>query len=337
MGEAWGAEEAREGRAFVGPSGRFLWAMLYQAGISREDCYATNVFNLQPQPSNDIKNLCGPKEERLPGYPPVQSGKYIPAKYATELQRLYAEIVREQPTLIIALGATAAWALLGTTGIKKFRGTANLLSGPARAAVAKPIKVFATYHPAAIIREYTLRPIGIADLEKAKDEANFPEIRRPMREIYIEPSLDDLADFERDFILPSANLSIDIETAGDQITCIGFAPSIDRALVVPIVDPTKPDGNYWSTLVDELKAWDFIRRWCALPRRIVGQNFLYDTHFLWRQYGIPVPYASDDTMLLHHSLQPEMEKGLGFLGSIYTREASWKFMRAKHETIKKED
>jgi hypothetical protein len=36
-------------------------------------------------------------------------------------------------------------------------------------------------------------------------------------------------------------------------------------------------------------------------------------------------------------LQPEMEKSLGFLASIYTQEAPWKFMRSKHETIKKED
>jgi hypothetical protein len=42
-------------------------------------------------------------------------------------------------------------------------------------------------------------------------------------------------------------------------------------------------------------------------------------------------------MLLHHALQPEMDKGLGFLGTVYTDELPWKFMRTKHETLKKED
>ena len=73
-----------------------------------------------------------------------------------------------------------------------------------------------------------------------------------------------------------------------------------------------------------------------MQKRIVGQNFLFDIHFLWRTVGITVPNATDDTMLLHHALQPEMEKGLGFLGSIYTREPSWKVMR-KTGTTKRED
>jgi hypothetical protein len=47
--------------------------------------------------------------------------------------------------------------------------------------------------------------------------------------------------------------------------------------------------------------------------------------------------ATDDTMLLHHSLQPESLKGLGFLGSLYCDEGPWKHMRAKHETIKKDE
>lgn len=337
IGEAWGKDEAEAQQAFVGASGRFLNAMLYQAGIARRDCYVTNVFNVKPEPTNDVKNLCGPKADRVPGFPALQSGKYVRNEYAGELTRLFEEIKREDPDLIIALGATPTWALLGTSGIRKYRGTPSLLMGPALAAVGRPIKVFPTYHPAAVIREHSLRPIVIADLEKAKAESEYREIRRPQREIWIEPTLADLAAFEQRFIIDSPDLSIDIETAGDQITCVGFAPTVDRAIVIPFVDPLQPDGNYWRTLADELKAWDFVRRWCAMHKRILGQNHLYDIHFLWRQYGIPMPYASDDTMLLHHALQPEMEKGLGFLGSIYTKEASWKFMRAKHETVKKED
>ena len=52
--------------------------------------------------------------------------------------------------------------------------------------------------------------------------------------------------------------------------------------------------------------------------------------------GIACRGAAEDTMLLHHALQPEMEKGLAFLGSVYTDEATWKFM-SKVDTLKKED
>ena len=69
----------------------------------------------------------------------------------------------------------------------------------------------------------------------------------------------------------------------------------------------------------------------------IGQNFSYDMQYFWRTVGITCPKFFGDTMLLHHALQPELEKGLGFLGSIYTNEPSWKFMRQEHFTLKKGD
>jgi hypothetical protein len=71
----------------------------------------------------------------------------------------------------------------------------------------------------------------------------------------------------------------------------------------------------------------------------IAQNGLYDLNILWRSYGITVRNFEEDTMLLHHALQPESEKGLGFLGSVYTDEASWKMMRTKSKVtkFKKED
>ena len=45
---------------------------------------------------------------------------------------------------------------------------------------------------------------------------------------------------------------------------------------------------------------------------------------------------ADDTMLMHHALQPESNKGLGFLGSVYTNHSSWKTMRTKVLTLNKD-
>lgn len=330
VGEAWGSDEARTGQPFVGMAGMILNSMLREVGIVREHCLVTNVFNLQPPGSNDIKNLCGTKAEGIPGRPALTKGKYALARYAPELARLRAEIEAAQPNVVVALGATASWALCDTTGIRSHRG-APLFSQ------SHGVKVLPTYHPSAVGRDWSLRPIVLADLEKALRESEYPEIRRPSRDIYIEPTFDDLIEFEYKFIRPSPSLSIDIETKGDQITCIGFAPSIDVCIVVPFYDPSQTDGNYWRSLHAEMMAWAWVRKMCAMRKRIVFQNGVYDMHFLWRRYGIPCPYAEHDTMLLHHALQPEMEKGLGFMGSIYTDEASWKFMRSDHDTVKRED
>lgn len=328
LGEAWGRDEESEGLPFVGMAGHILNSMLRQVGIKRDDCYVTNVFNLRPQPSNDVSNLCGPKAQGIPGLPPL-AGKYVRAEYASELARLDRELQIERPNVVIALGATAAWAMLGTSGIRAIRGSP---------AVGKfGLKVLPTYHPSAVGRDWTLRPIVLADLDKAVRESTHPELHRPQRFIHVEPTLNDLLTFEKQFIAPSADLSIDIETKEKQITCLGFAPTTDRCLVVPFYDPMKKDGNYWPSLTEELIAWGWVRRMCGLRKRLVFQNGLYDMHFLWRSYGITCPHATDDTMLMHHALQPEMEKGLGFMGSLYTDEASWKFMRDDHDTIKKED
>jgi uracil-DNA glycosylase len=329
VGEAYGEEEERRGQPFVGPSGHLLNGLLAQAGIPRKECYLTNVFNLRPKPRNDVKNLCGPKAEGIPGRRALTQGKYVLARYAPEIERLEREIAQVKPNLVVALGGTAAWALLDTSGIRDIRGATTW-------SIRTGTKILPTYHPAAILREWSLRPITLMDLMKAKEECEFPEVKRPEREVWIEPTLDDCWRFFDLHIRGCEHLSIDIETMGDQITCIAFAPSPSLSLVVPFFDERKPGKNYWPTLQEELKAWDFVRICCTLAKKIVGQNFNYDMSFLWRSVGIPVPNAEDDTMLLHHALQPELQKGLGFLGSMYTNEAAWK-VHHKNATRKRED
>ena len=328
IGEAWGEQEEREKRPFVGASGRLLNSLLDIAGIPREECYITNVFNLRPQPTNDVKNLCGPKSNAVPGYPPLAQGKYVRAEFKPELDRLEHEIKSVKPNLIVALGATPTWATLKLNGIKKYRG--------APAMGIHGIKVLPTYHPAAIMRQYKLRPIVIADLQKAKRESEFPEIRRPMREIWVEPTIEDIIRFRDEYIVPSRQCTADIETIARMITCISFAPSIDRAIVIPFFDERKPSKNYWSTFEEEREAWNLVAQILGMPKKWAGQNFIYDMKFLWTEMGITVPDMADDTMLLHHALQPELEKGLAFLGTIYTDEAAWKLDR-KTGTVKRED
>src|SRR3569832_2249729 len=133
IGEAWGEAEEQQHQPFVGPSGWILDGMLSQVGIHRKECYLTNVFTLRPKPSNDVKNLCGTIPEGIPGMPTLQRGKYVLAKYRPELDRLYTEINKVNPNVIVALGATAAWALLHSTGIKAIRGSVALATLPALA------------------------------------------------------------------------------------------------------------------------------------------------------------------------------------------------------------
>lgn len=331
VGEAWGEQEEKARTPFVGAAGYALTAMLDEAGISRADCFLTNVFNLRPS-GNRIESLCGPRSEALEGYPALVKGRYVRAEYQTELTRLGEELTTVNPNIIIALGNTAMWALLGRTAISKFRGTTDLSTH-----TATGYKVLPTYHPAAILRQWELRPVTILDLMKASRESAFPEIRRPKREIWIEPTLEDLNVYYNNHILQSDTLSIDIETTGSTITCVGVGCNSRSAVVIPFVDGRRKDRSYWNTHDDERKAWLFVKRVLNLPNRKLFQNGLYDIAFLWRAYGIKVRNAAEDTMLLHHALQPESLKGLGFLGSIYSDEGAWKTMRERVTTIKKDE
>jgi uracil-DNA glycosylase len=360
IGEAMGENEAKISRGFVGVTGAALLQMLHDAGVIRftpedrsflskfyksydpwmldaiwqlhPEIARTNVFQLHP-PGNDLAFFCGPKAESIPGYPSLVKSGYVRKEFFHELDRLGDEILALDPNLLVCLGNTALWALCGHTGITKLRGTTcvstHTISG---------YKLLLTYHPSAVTRQWELRPTTVADLSKINREKDHPDVRRPPCEIWTEPSLEDIREFISRYILGCPLLSVDIETSGSQITCIGFAPRQDLALVVPIHDTRQASGSYWPTADAELSCWQLIRS--VLEDRTIPklfQNGLYDIAFLLRSKGIRVRGARDDTMLLHHALQPESLKGLGYLGSIYTDHGPWKSERMKSDTIKRDE
>lgn len=332
VGEAWGEAEEKAKAPFVGAAGYELSRLLSEAGISRNECLVTNVFNLRPL-RNQITALCGPKSEGIEGYPPLIGSKHVHRRFIPEIERLGRELAGANSNVVVALGNTAMWALLGRTAISKYRGTTESSTH-----TAIGYKVLPTYHPAAVLRQWELRSTTILDLIKAERESHFPEIRRPQREIWIEPTLTDIEDFHERYIRDSQLLSVDIETSGNQVTCIGFAPSPNVAIVIPFYDSRRKDRSYWRSESDERSVLEYTQRVLLDPRiPKLFQNGMYDIAFLYRSLGIRVRGVEHDTMLLHHALQPESLKGLGFLGSIYTDERAWKEMRGSSATIKKDE
>ena len=358
LGEAMGANEVITNTPFVGASGIELLRMLDESSIitlttsdtdyirqyyntsdpqniemiwhMHPEVVRMNVFSQHP-PANDILSFCGDRASALPGMPMlVKPSKFVRAEFAYELERLAEDINRIGPNLILALGNTPLWALCGLTGISKLRGTTRISTH-----TVADYKVLPTYHPAAVLRQWELRPIAIVDLMKAKREAEFPEIRRPAREIWIEPTISDIERFYNGYIRGCSLLSVDIETSGQQVTCLGLAPTTGLAIVIPFYDGRAKNRSFWNDAADELRAWAIIQQIlgdCTIPK--LFQNGMYDITFLWRSVGIKTFGACEDTMLLHHALQPEMLKGLAFLGSCYTDESGWKTDRKGNSTIK---
>jgi uracil-DNA glycosylase len=158
VGEAPGAEEEVQGEPFVGPAGQLLNRMITGMALTRADVYIGNIMNWRPD---------------LPvGGDGVQTGNRPPtdAEMAHCLPYLRAQIDIVNPKLLVALGATAAKALLGP----KAFGALGEVRGKWHDFGGKPLMV--TYHPSYILRNPTNRTKRLIweDLLKVMERAQLP-------------------------------------------------------------------------------------------------------------------------------------------------------------------
>ncbi len=130
VGEQPGDREDREGHPFVGPAGHVLREAMEAAGIAADDVYITNAVK-------HFKYVVRGKR-RIHAKP-----KVIEVRACAPW--LDSEIAVVKPRLIVALGATAAGALLGPA----FRVTQR--RGEVIARPPGP-PVVATVHPSSILR-----------------------------------------------------------------------------------------------------------------------------------------------------------------------------------------
>jgi DNA polymerase len=130
VGEQPGDREDREGHPFVGPAGKLLRDAMDAAGIAADDVYITNAVK-------HFKYVVRGKR-RIHAKP-----KVIEVRACAPW--LHNEIAAVKPRLIVALGATAAGALLGPA----FRVTQR--RGEVVARPPGP-PVVATVHPSSILR-----------------------------------------------------------------------------------------------------------------------------------------------------------------------------------------
>lgn len=342
ISDVFGENEEKFHAPLLGTSGRELARLLIEAEFpvsplpdlkptpamlhkwwAEQNIFITTVFPFRP-PSGKIANLCQSKKDVGGGsyhYPPIELGKYLPIEYTSELFRLAEEIKIVQPNLILVLGNTSCWATLGRTSITAIRGTTT------DCLIVPGIKTLPTFHPSGVMRQWENRPILLADLIKARREMGYSEIRRPARKILVSPALAQIRAFVEEVKEKNPPLlSIDIETRNKTITMCSFAYSPDFALVIPFYNEAKRNFSHWDTLAEEIIAFRAMKTLLELPIPKLFQNGMYDLSYFYRA-GIRPAMCDHDTMLLHHAILPEMQKGLGFLGSIYTNESSWKLLR----------
>lgn len=336
VGEAPSTEELEQGKPLVGPSGKVFNAALRTANLDRAAFWVGNVFD-EKLPANDVSNWCSQtKEAREGGWadlPPIGNAGYLRPEHRWHLERLRDELAAVNPTVIVPIGATALWAFTGEVNVGLYRGSAI------EAKFIRPgAKLLPTYHPAHIIHQWKLLSILVGDFIKAAAEAERgPKVIYPQRRLYLEPTLKDMREWYGE-LTSSDLLSVDIETAWGQITCVGFAPDQTKAMCVPFVDFRKPNHSYWADPNDELTAWVWVKAVLEDPVPKLGQNYGgYDAYWLLAKHGIRTMNMAHDTRLLHHALYPELPKDLAFLGASYSQQGPWKTMGNKGAKEKKDD
>ncbi len=129
IGEGAGEQEAQQGRPFVGPAGQLLDKMIAAIGLTREAVYITNVVHFRP-PENRT--------------PTTQELLHCRRYWLDQLHIV-------QPRVIVALGGTAANALLeNKKGITRMRGKWQHLTQ-----VDPAVPLMPTFHPSFVLRSYT--------------------------------------------------------------------------------------------------------------------------------------------------------------------------------------
>jgi uracil-DNA glycosylase family protein len=153
VGEQPGDREDRDGKPFVGPAGRVLDQALEDAGIDRGEAYVTNVVkHFKWRPAGKRRLHQRPNAEEIRACRPW----------------LDSELEVVKPQALVALGATAAKALLGSS----FRVSRQ--RGEFVESDLAPL-VTATVHPSSILRIDDSDERRLAELDLVADLGKVAE------------------------------------------------------------------------------------------------------------------------------------------------------------------
>lgn len=288
--------EYNSGNTFSGPPGNLISSLCKPYNIDTRRIFKTHYFKVPisgySSPNKKIK------EESVAKIQTIEDWDSI----------LRSEIQAVNPNVILSLGELALRSLTGESGIKKWRGSilplADRFSFP-------NIKVIPTHSPREIWEQndapfvYCQWDCGKLLLVKDQVSQFIPDeivwIARNHLELSNWWQRAKYGDF----------LTLDIETHHGFITCIGFSHDGKEAVSVPLLVGNRLDYHERGAIYSLI---DTILR-SPIPK--VNQNIKYDWSVL-ENYGFTINNIIGDTMLMAHTIYPELPKGLDFLNSIYT-------------------
>lgn len=313
--------DTAQGLAFTSRTGELYKQFMMKSGIDPRKVYFTNVFKTRPTSGAEAFFLKGGMPE---------------PDYINDLAELREEIEAVSPTVIVASGNLALWALgpRGTArwsgklqnderqtwvGIDDWRG--SIVQG---SNTAGGRKVIGTYSAESVQRKYSLGVILCWDFARIRHQSTFPEVLVPHQNIHIDPQGHERVEW-RDKLLSGGILTFDIEAFGKDLLCVGMTTARHEACVVPI---------------KRASDLQYVREILCSGVPLCAQNAMFDASVLEYWHGMEIMrYIKYDTMLAMHSAFIELPKDLGMLCSIYTEQPcywtniDWKKIKAGQQPI----
>lgn len=302
ISEAPGDTEVQVKLPLVGASGRYLWQELGKIGITRNQCYITNVSKRRLASSAETK------EDKL-------SNNEL-AHWESILR--YELSCLHNGQYILVLGAYACKAISGFTGIEKWRGSTFQFSK--ESGFGRNGRYLLTYNPAYVLRE------------PSKELAFKSDIRRFQRivagtykEYKIEPIINPSTREAIDYISMLRDrkepISFDIETINNETACIGVTNDNHTGMCINFRDIET--SRYTVPEETEIRV-ALARMFADKSQRFVAQNGNFDSYWLWYKDRIRISHIYHDTLLAHHTLYPALPHNLGFLTTQYTEHPYYK-------------
>ena len=304
VGEQPGVQEVKYHKPFIGPAGQGLDECLMLTKVARRDIYLTNVIKDLDAPLAHYINIDSYNRSTV-----SPDGYHYIQELGEELSKL------PRLNCVVALGNVALLALTNRLGITKWRGSVL------ESTLVKGLKVVPTFHPATFIPpkfNYLNKPLICEDIERAKHEATFQEIRRTPRNITVRPN------FQQSIFalnhcyesgLHGQTISLDIEVINGEVDCLSVGWSPTEAISIPFRDQK---GDYFP-VDQELEIMRLVAK-ILQEERIskVGANFIFDLQFLFRKYAISPKGTIHCTQIAQKIAFPDFAAGLDFVTTMHT-------------------
>ena len=334
LDEVFSVEEAHRQRPFTRSAAFEFKNILREAGLDFNSCAFSAVYCKRPL-GGKISALFEAKPRKTKNQPliPAVKGCYPVPDLKNSVHSLQL-LISQMPNLrlIIGLGNLPLWALADgieavalydgvktPAGIMKWRGSQLYTTVGGRTIPFLPV-----VSPDTILREWSLRYTTVHDLKARAARFLRGELSwtAPTYDFRYIPDFEaistQLQKWHAQLSLGELKLAVDIETWKRQwISCIGLADAT-VALCIPFFK-FSADGRLLDCFSSEQEVALVLKLKTILSHpnvRIIGQNFIYDTQFLQRHWGL-LPTLHFDTMLAHHLLWPGTPKGLHHLASLY--------------------